>query len=90
MTEQELLAFISRIISTGQEKNVNLSLKELRQIMENDNVREEYLTVVSDLIDVSKEAAELGNKKKGKLVTMEELSKSIRDGRERIKRASWC
>ncbi|MCR5147940.1 MAG: hypothetical protein K6C35_03125 [Eubacterium sp.] len=58
--------------------------------MENDNVREEYLTVVSDLIDVSKEAAELGNKKKGKLVTMEELSKSIRDGRERIKRASWC
>ena len=86
MNEQELLAFISGIIANGSEQKVQLSLMELRNILERSGVEERLLTIVKDLIDTAREAAVLGASKKGKDVTMEELGKIIREGRERIRR----
>ena len=86
MDEKELLAFISGIIANGNERKVQLSLTELLGILERADVEERLLAIVRDLIDTAREAASLGASKKGKDVTMEELGKSIRDGRERIRR----
>ena len=50
---------------------------------------EELIKPVRELLDTAKEAAELGIKKNGGIVTEEELSTAIRDGRARIEREAW-
>ncbi len=86
MTAVEIRVFISRIIASGHEDNIKSSLTELLRILQKDEVDEELLKVVRELIQTSREAAELGQKKRGALVTEEELSSAIRDGRERLER----
>jgi hypothetical protein len=89
MTEEKLLEFISRIIASKYENNVSFSLIELRNILKRDGVEEKYVMLVDNLIDTSKEATALGNEKKGRPVTMEELCSAIRTGRERIEREKY-
>ena len=86
MTEEELLAFISRILSIGISGSVNEILKELKSILERDKADEKYIELVGDLIQADREAAQLGKSKNGVRVTMDELAKAIREGRERIER----
>ena len=86
MTEHELLAFISRILASGNEKNIRYSLGELKDILKRNYGDDNRVKLLDDLMETAKEAAELGDKSKGRIVTMEELASSIRDGRARIER----
>lgn len=89
MTAEEIRIFISKIISSGYEENIKCSLAELINILTYDQVDEELIKPVRELLDTAKEAAELGIKKQGGIVTEEELSTAIRDGRARIEREAW-
>lgn len=89
MTAEEIRIFISKIISSGYEENIKCSLAELINILTYDQVDEELIKPVRELLDTTKEAAELGKKKQGGIVTEEELSTAIRDGRARIEREAW-
>ena len=88
MTEEMLLEFISRIISSGKEENIQSSLRELASILEFDGVDAGLVSMVRNFSDTAREAFELGVKKKGAPVTTEEIATAIRDGRIRIERES--
>lgn len=97
MNETEFLRFVSRIISCGNEESIALSLKELEDIIVRNGLPMKYTALLEGLIQTKKEAAELGIKKQkqnrggnepeytGVELTMEEIGKAIRDGRERIR-----
>ena len=97
MDEQEFLRFVSRIIACGNEESVRLALTQLEEIVVRDNFPLRLLDVLEGLIETSREAAMLGNEKQktrgkgeprytGVELSMEELGKVIRQGRERIRR----
>ena len=90
MDREELLEFISEIISCGNKECINLSLVELRNIMVREEVSEELIRLVTDLYPADVELADLGKAKQGGPVTMEELGKAMREGVERIRKASRC
>ncbi|MBQ8951239.1 MAG: hypothetical protein IJ065_08825 [Eubacterium sp.] len=88
MTEEQLLAFIKRIISSGQEQNIAMSLTELYNILLKDDADQKLIRIVKDLSETAREAKALAEKKNGDDITMEDLASSIRSGRERIERES--
>ncbi len=88
MNEKELLEFVSQIISSGNEENIKLSLMELSAILNREDVDEQLKKCVNELALYSREAAELGGKKEGRPVNMQELAVAISNGRERLKRES--
>jgi hypothetical protein len=88
MTEEQLLAFIKRIISSGQEQNIAMSLTELYNILLKDDADQKLIRIVKDLSETAREAKALAEKKNGDDITMEDLASSIRSGRERIVRES--
>lgn len=88
MTEEQLLAFIKRIISSGQEQNIAMSLTELYNILLKDDADQKLIRIVKDLSETAREAKALAEKKNGADITMEDLASSIRSGRERIERES--
>jgi len=86
VNEKELLEFIAQIIACGIDENIKYSFIELRNIIEREGADRELVTMMTDLIVASPEAAQLGEKKHGAPVTMDEIGKVIRDGRERKRR----
>ena len=98
MDENEFLRFVSRIIACGNETSVNLALKELKCIVGGSGLSQRLNDTLDGLIETSREAAGLGNMKQkknrdkndarftGVELSMEELGKAIREGRERIRR----
>lgn len=88
MTEEQLLTFIKRIISSGQEQNIAMSLTELYNILLKDDADQKLIRIVKDLSETAREAKALAEKKNGDDITMEDLASSIRSGRERIERES--
>jgi hypothetical protein len=88
MTEEELLAFISRIIASGAPDNIRLTLLELRRILERDEADEKYIKLLDDLGDAYYEMSKLGKRKSGDAVSMDELATALREYRDRKERES--
>ena len=88
MTEEELLAFISRIIASGTQRSINLTLWELMRILERDEADEKYIKLVGDLCDAAFEMSNLGKRKNGDVVSMDELATALREYRDRKERES--
>ena len=98
MDENEFLRFVSRIIACGNETSINMALKELKSIVGQSELSQNLNETLDGLIETSREVAELGNTKQkknrdkndarftGVEISMEELGKVIREGRERIRR----
>ena len=92
MNEAEFRAFVTRLVLCGDRTSVRNSLTELMCILIREDAEYYLIDLVKELIEVDHEMAELGKNlkkrldKNGEDVTMEELGKAIREGRERIRR----
>ena len=92
MNEAEFRAFVTRLVLCGDRTSVRNSLTELMCILIREDAEDYLIDLVKELIEVDHEMAELGKNLKNRLdkngedVTMEELGKAIREGRERIRR----
>ncbi len=87
MEKQELLNFISKIITNGNDRNVEAALLEFADILERVGEPDEFTELVRNLAKANQEASVLGKQKQGAPVSEDEIGKAIREGRERIKRA---
>lgn len=86
MTENELLEFVSRIIASGREENIKYSVLELKKILEREGESSRLIDLIDGLDIAAPEAAELGEKSRGRAVTWNEIGRAIREGRERERR----